>query len=697
MSSNEPNTSLDSFNYRKFFDSCVLQQGVPVLDSDWNEQADIVTMRHMDHIYAMFGIGFFPTAPESVSPEVGFGLENIGPDTSNLLIKAGYASVWGAIVPTTRSEIPIDIEYTDIGNYMTKGFVSSVNGNQVLDDNKKFEAWLELETCQIYMLSGVETGNVFEVTTVVNLTTLECSGGIGSISAGDEYLILPPAIPAAVGVTWNKQLHVWVWWEWVNENEDPSITNPGVGIETCQRRVKRFCIRTTDSSEGNFDLHNFDFLRRLKVADLEINPGDTDITITRVENRDLPRTSNAWGSSITRGLNNLGNIISIPAQSIEYQLNQLANEIYDRPAWTPDSSAFDTNDWYTLFKTGSTVHGYTFREVWNRVGHRLRIQNGYTNGTAQTITCEVNGVVSVEGYYEYSGEPTYIRYQKANATAGQVIDLTTREDWTVYWQESWQGATKYSYPRWNIEAPTHIQDTLTAENSLVAEQDITLNSTFLSIHDQRQPSIDGDNNRTLLFENDGNNTGVEGSVRMYFYGNAALQQMTFEIAINCEWSANQWHYNSGTGDSSAAATLYRFGTSNFEIEFYNEAPTSWSDSAWSIIRRKPVDRATSGTDIHYGDTGNIRVKYALRERNDSGGSTNVYGSQGVTWPMRLMDVNDAGSSVTIVEEETENWGTTPVLSNIDTYGCHVVSTSISVPDGTVSKNYGYVVANVLAD
>jgi hypothetical protein len=274
--SNTPNVSRDSFDYSKFYETTVLQQGVPVLDSDWNEEADLQAMRHMLDLYSRLGNVLLPAVPTGLTR--GFEVQGIPATTANALITAGFASVYGAIVGTTRTQVPLDVNYEDDENYLTNGTVSSTSGGDTLiDDDKKFEAWLELVGCRVKMTSGASTGVEFEITDVPNETSLECSGGIASAAGGDTYIVKPPVLPASVGVQTDLEFQLWVWWEWVNENEDPNIVNPGVLIETCERRVRRWCIRASSTPYvGTPDLWTYS-VRVLPIASVTINPGDTTL------------------------------------------------------------------------------------------------------------------------------------------------------------------------------------------------------------------------------------------------------------------------------------------------------------------------------------------------------------------------------------------------------------------------------------
>lgn len=272
---NTPNVSRNSLDYSKFYETLVLQQGVPWLDSDFNEQVDLLSLRRMMETRAKIGSALF-----SASPGAGRGFEVTGiPATiANADISAGYASVYGTIVPSTPNQLPLAFEYESDDNYMTDGFASSVAaGTDIVSDDKKYEGWMSLVGCRVKMTSGGESGNEFPITSVPNETTLRCSGGIGTVAATDTFIIKPPALPASVGATTTKEFQLWVFWEWINENQDPNIVNPGVAIETCERRILRWCVRAEDTPYvGTPDMWTFS-LRILPIADVTIETTDTTL------------------------------------------------------------------------------------------------------------------------------------------------------------------------------------------------------------------------------------------------------------------------------------------------------------------------------------------------------------------------------------------------------------------------------------
>jgi hypothetical protein len=259
------------------YETLVLQQGVPWLDSDFNEQVDLLSLRRMTENRARYGSCLMPATPGG---DRGFETTSIAATISNANISAGYASVYGTIVPSTPDQVPSSFQYESDDNYMTNGTVSSVSGGDTItSDDKKFEGWMSLVGCRIKMTSGPESGNEFEITSVPNETSLTCSGGIGAVAATNTYIIKPPALPASVGSSTFKEFQLWVFWEWVNSNQDPNIVNPGVAMETSERRVLRWCVRAEDTPyAGTPDVWTFS-LRIFPIASTTIETSDTELDI----------------------------------------------------------------------------------------------------------------------------------------------------------------------------------------------------------------------------------------------------------------------------------------------------------------------------------------------------------------------------------------------------------------------------------
>lgn len=273
--SNVPNTSKDSFDYSKFFELVLLQQGVPVLDSDWNEQAAILNMKNMMDMRAMMGsLALVPVDP--VSNSQGFKCVTMAAVADDVDITAGYACVEGSVVSSTRTATPAATTYKSDANYMTEGTVSGISGGDTIEDEfKKYTAEWDLVDCIIKMTSGTEAGNEFVITAIPTESSLQVTA-IATISIGDTYIIKPPALPAVVVVPTTLYLQVWVWWEYVNSDQDPSIINAGVAIETCERLVKRWCVRADAVTAPTPSYWTYS-MRKANIATLNISPGHSEL------------------------------------------------------------------------------------------------------------------------------------------------------------------------------------------------------------------------------------------------------------------------------------------------------------------------------------------------------------------------------------------------------------------------------------
>lgn len=249
MPGNVPNVSQDIFDYAAEYDSVRLQQGVPISDSDWNEESDIRLMSGIlvgSHVLGdlLLGSGFKPAQAGSTS--------------NNFAITGGWALVKGVLVATSSSETPAAIDYTSESNYLAGGVVSSVGGGILTDSQKNWQAFHALlpsganGACRVRMLDGAEAGNTF-VITAFTATTLTLSGGTAGILAGDTYKVLPPALTTPGGSR-TDAVYLMVWWEDIADEETDGllstypIAHPGLAIETSHRSKRRWCVRVNQAS-----------------------------------------------------------------------------------------------------------------------------------------------------------------------------------------------------------------------------------------------------------------------------------------------------------------------------------------------------------------------------------------------------------------------------------------------------------------
>lgn len=282
MSGASANTSLDSFDFSKYYDGCTLQQGVPVLDSDWNEQNDIRRIHEIVNNIATIG----STKIYLSGDHNGFDVHSASSPTNNFQIFGGWAMVQGVLVPTTNGTPPASIDYVD--QIMFTGTVTAIGGPGIFftDTDKAWASSHVLTGCRVKMTSGAESGNYFTVTSLTGSTQLNFAS-IGGILANDTYEIYPPALTTPSGSARTDKVYLQVWFDDINDNEDANIVNPGVGIETCHRTKRSWCVRVSEGgvtpSNSYSDIYGFG-PRYLELATLSRDDGDATISASDISN-----------------------------------------------------------------------------------------------------------------------------------------------------------------------------------------------------------------------------------------------------------------------------------------------------------------------------------------------------------------------------------------------------------------------------
>lgn len=265
MAGNVPNISRDSFDYSKLYDKLVIQQGVPIPDSDWNELNDVLRFSRMLLGYQTLGNLRLPASPAGTAP--GYQIGEASAPSNNFEITAGWALAEGVLVPTVLAEPPTAHDYEDDTNVICEGTVTSFSDPTLTDTDKYWESFHDLVGCRVKMTSGVESGNSFTIATNPTATTITV-GGSPSISAGDTYIIKPPALTTPGGAR-TDEVYLAVWWEDINENEDTNIEHPGLGIETCHRSQRRWCVRVAEGASTPATPAAYGFgVRYVKLAEL---------------------------------------------------------------------------------------------------------------------------------------------------------------------------------------------------------------------------------------------------------------------------------------------------------------------------------------------------------------------------------------------------------------------------------------------
>jgi len=272
MPGNVPNVSRDSFQFAKMYDGVVLQQGVPIPDSDWNELDDIRRiMSILEGIYFWGENLLF--APVGAGSLPGFYPLGTGA-TNDFTLSAGVALVGGVLVPTTLDEPPALITYDDASQrnfIVNNGVVESFGAGVLTESTKNWQAFHDLlatanhGACRVRFTSGTESGNEYTIT-AYTATTLTLSGG--SPSTGDTYMVLPPELTTPGGAR-TDEVYLMVWWEDTAAEEDTSIEHPGLGVETAHRLQRRWCVRVTENGSTPSTPSNHGFgVRYLQIGTL---------------------------------------------------------------------------------------------------------------------------------------------------------------------------------------------------------------------------------------------------------------------------------------------------------------------------------------------------------------------------------------------------------------------------------------------
>jgi hypothetical protein len=173
------------------------------------------------------------------------------PTANDFKVKAGHALVEGICIPTSTDEPPIVFDYSDKDyNYIVTGKVTAVGGGAITDSEKNFQTYHALDSgtgrgpCQVVMTSGAEDGNSFDISSYT-ATQLTLSGGTGSIATDDTFIVVPPDLTTP-GESRTDKIYLMVWWEDISDAEDSNIQHPGLGVETCHRSKRRWCVRVAE-------------------------------------------------------------------------------------------------------------------------------------------------------------------------------------------------------------------------------------------------------------------------------------------------------------------------------------------------------------------------------------------------------------------------------------------------------------------
>lgn len=221
-----------------------LQQGVPLIDADWNELDDIRKFEVRAFLKWFVGDGV-PVGSDA------FRIEGTG-DTNSFLIHSG---VDRATIPAGTSDLEQGLRY--VGNCLVDGL------DVIISDDIKF-------TDQPLHASQNPSGQL--------LATTAGGGGINALTT-------PTTAGALV-------IYLDVWERLVTVTDDPTLVLPGIGTESCARIKREWAVRVDTSLPVPGAGHSYYELATLtrRANDATIQPGDiVDKRTTRLTLADLLR------------------------------------------------------------------------------------------------------------------------------------------------------------------------------------------------------------------------------------------------------------------------------------------------------------------------------------------------------------------------------------------------------------------------
>jgi hypothetical protein len=293
MSGNVPNVSRTTFDFAKEYGPLVLQQGVPVHDSDINEMLDNLWIRGLHAVnHAAIGdcrlehIKLDGTSSSNTGMQI---IQHATTTTNDFSITDGWAMVGGVLVPSTPASPPVSFDYED--QIMFSGAVTSVGAGNLTDTSKNWAAAHSLTNCRVKMTSGTESGNTFTITSLVSATTVSLSGGTATIAATDTYDVYPPALTTPSGSARTDLVYLMVFFDDIATEEDSVITHPGTSVEAVHKSKIRSIVRVTEGSttmptptEANLVSYGMRYLKLGELARLNGNANVLTAMITNTDN-----------------------------------------------------------------------------------------------------------------------------------------------------------------------------------------------------------------------------------------------------------------------------------------------------------------------------------------------------------------------------------------------------------------------------
>ena len=232
------------------------QQGLELFDWDVNEDWDELKW----WLFTVWGNTFGPNARVFDSINIFPALESTEAFlANNFEIQPGLAFCGGRPVYVEPPFVPF--LYDDIAlavpgipvNYIAKGIINDrieialaveydvVDEEKEYVDNHGLDGSISGDKCRLKFLTGALAGSVFDIDSRVNAKTFKVFGDLSTAVAGDEYVILPPALVTPTGPQTDFMALV-TWFEEVSEVEDPLLRDPALTRTPSYRTELRWMV-----------------------------------------------------------------------------------------------------------------------------------------------------------------------------------------------------------------------------------------------------------------------------------------------------------------------------------------------------------------------------------------------------------------------------------------------------------------------
>lgn len=692
MSGNTPNVSRDSFDISKLYQSIRLQQGVPIVDSDWNEESDVQNINLQLAVQQLLGNGRYPAVVNDITP--GYQIEeSVANNLNNFRVSAGWASLYGAIVPTIYGDPPTFLEYEQSTNYLFTGEVSSVGGGSVVDLNMFWEAGHLLPGCKFTMLSGAAIGTTFAISALDSATSLSLSGGTGAIAPGDNYRIWPPDLvkPPIAGGTRTDEVYLMVWFDDINSDQDSNIENPALGVECSHRTQVRWCIRVAEdgTTPVTSSRHGYG-IRYMKLAPVVREENDDEITTSMITNEPASFVPALLGSqdASTPGAGVVGNgAISGSPNTISagYLSSQLGDLLLLINTREQNQSAAASSSWVKIWQSDNAGDGGASKNtqyIYFSDKGWILLTGGYLTAGGTVTANSGDDAASVASLYIGKVDGFGLPYtngtmtlHKAAATSGTTWGLFTLSSWTSYTAD--------------VEGAIIRNDVIQSLGTVsVAEE-----NAFIEVG---KGNVDGNDLWKKILGTSA------GSLSSYMY---IGQNGIFRLGFGCYWdeSASTWK----SVAPSITAVMLSVGSNGiimYRMDVDNALhATGWTDLEWGT----EIDFLQ--TSIFAGDDGADdedvyscamvrgevydRVPFYTRLFNDTGSTGIMYMGESCNFhQMWYLPPTSVVGHIT-----TDSGGITPELFILqypsgdgeDRWGCYV-HTNITEANGVAANVGGYI-------